>query len=305
MSKHVEVPGGARVLRQLIQGSQHIRGIPRLAYITRSLLLASDQPYQLVDTPDGLPITIDLNDYGQIMHFYFPYCPELRTLLDDVLQPGYTCIDLGANTGLLTMHMAEAVGDAGLVIAVDPNPGLIRQIQHTVDQCQVTNIRPLQAGISGAVGTARFAIPQGANSESGEIQTAGTGGIEVQLLTVDAVLQTAAGGQAVDFIKYDVEGVESHLIESLDAVFQRGERPILLVEFHPKKIAQYHVDPQAIRQQLWDLGYAERHVELHQNHYRLHEDKSPLTTNANILFMPPQRLESHPSSDLKHAWMKV
>jgi hypothetical protein len=113
----------------------------------------------MVNTPDGLPITINCSDYGQCMLFFFAYCPELRALITDILRPGDLCFDLGANVGLLTAIMAQLVGSAGKVIAVEPNPAVTAQLSHTFSRCFPGRVSVVQAGVTGGEGTDRLLMP--------------------------------------------------------------------------------------------------------------------------------------------------
>jgi len=277
----------ARVFRFFIHRFQRIRGIPRLAWLTRRVFLPARANLVLVETPEGLPVSISPNDYGQIMHFYFSYCPELQALLKDLLVPGDICLDLGSNTGLLSVLMSELVGSTGLVLAVDPNPDNIQLIKNTIESHNISNILAVQAAVAGHNGTVRFAIPQGANSESGDIRPDRETGLEVCALTVDTLLAGNISNRVCSFIKVDIEGAEAELLESLQTVFHMGQRPILLVEFHPSKIGRWQRDPHYIRETLWGLGYEKRHVLKSKDGYILRNDRSPLISNANLLFFEP------------------
>ena len=45
-----------------------------------------------------------------------------RDMLRDLIKPGMTAIDVGANIGTYTRFLAELVGDAGRIIAFEPHP---------------------------------------------------------------------------------------------------------------------------------------------------------------------------------------
>ena len=276
----------ARLLRRLIYRFQNIRGIPRLAYLSRYFFFGMSKK-QLVDTPEGIPITINIDDIGQLMHFYFPYCSELRTLLYDLLLPGDFCIDLGANSGIFSSLMAECVSKNGIVIAVDPNPGNISQIQNTIKYCDL-KIIPLQAAVAGKDSIATFILPENGRSESGEIFLDREDGLSVRTMTIQTILNETMVTRIPDFIKYDIEGAESELLESLNAIHSQGQHPILLVEFHPNKINERKGDHEYIRKRLRAMGYEERHVTKCGSRYMLLHNEMPLQTNANILYLNPK-----------------
>src|SRR5688572_23436882 len=67
-----------------------------------------------VDTTDiGITPHLSLNGYWESW---------ITLAMARVLQPGWTCIDVGANHGYYTLIMADAVGPSGKVISIEPNP---------------------------------------------------------------------------------------------------------------------------------------------------------------------------------------
>lgn len=299
-NKAPAIPFGAKILRRLIYPYQSVRGIPRLAYVTRHWLLGRAKT-RLVQTPEGLPITINLDDVGQVMHFYFPYCTELQSLFRDLLLTGDVCLDLGANSGVLSIVMADCVEETGLVIAIDPNPKNIAQIQHTIDICHIDMMQAHEAAIAGQDGFATFSLPANGRSESGEIHDLVTEGSTTRTVTVKTLADEFLAGRSFDFVKYDVEGVEAELIATLQTIFDLGHRPMLLVEFHPHKIAARGGDHQYVRQTLRGLGYMERHVITQGHSYQLVQDETPLQTNANILYLTREQLAKRPR--LQQSWL--
>lgn len=288
----VQVPWVAATMRRVFGGWPHVRGVPRLLYLCRRLVFPSEAIF--VDTPDGLPLTINPNDYGQLMLFYFPYCPELRALLADVLQPGDICMDLGANVGVLTAAMAQLVDSRGLVIAVEANPAVTGLLLNTVNHCYLEQVCVVQAGIAGKVGTGRLVFPPEGFSESVEVSETSDAGYAVRLVTVDALVEELAPGRAPDLIKVDVEGSEVGLLESMGKTLARGARPMLLVEFHPEKCLRRMGNAETIRKRLWEMGYSERRVERAGAGYRLCYDLLRPVGHENLLFAMQDHLRIRP-----------
>ena len=53
----------------------------------------------------------------------------LTQYLAGCVRPGMTVIDVGANYGYYTLLLADAVGEAGHVIAVEPNPDAVAEFR--------------------------------------------------------------------------------------------------------------------------------------------------------------------------------
>ena len=59
--------------------------------------------------------------------------PHETSLILELLQPGDTFLDVGANIGYFSILAAAAVGDAGHVIAYEPDPENYRLLQTNVE----------------------------------------------------------------------------------------------------------------------------------------------------------------------------
>ena len=56
------------------------------------------------------------------------------------IAPGATVVDLGAGVGYFTWRLANAVGPAGKVIAVDIQPGMIEQLEKNLAERDIRNV---------------------------------------------------------------------------------------------------------------------------------------------------------------------
>jgi SAM-dependent methyltransferase len=85
--------------------------------------------------------------------FYAPIATHFRAapgrtdeptvqVLQALVQPGETWLDIGAGGGRYALPLAEV---AGQVIALDPSPGMLAQLGSAMEEYGVSNVRPLQA----------------------------------------------------------------------------------------------------------------------------------------------------------------
>jgi len=61
------------------------------------------------------------------------------------IQPGMTVLDLGCGSGALSLPLAEVVGEEGLVVAVDLQRAMLRQLTARMPPADFTRILPIQA----------------------------------------------------------------------------------------------------------------------------------------------------------------
>lgn len=89
-------------------------------------------------------LTFGLYETGEVRFF------------ERILRPGLTVVDVGANIGLYTALAARAVGPAGRVIALEPEPETFGFLMQTIAANAFTNVEPHQLAASAAPGAARL-----------------------------------------------------------------------------------------------------------------------------------------------------
>jgi ubiquinone/menaquinone biosynthesis C-methylase UbiE len=73
------------------------------------------------------------------------------------LAPGMQVLDAGCGPGRLTVPLSRAVGPGGEVVAPDDQREMLEKLKRRLDAEDVTNVRPLQAGLSeGAIREGSF-----------------------------------------------------------------------------------------------------------------------------------------------------
>jgi len=154
--------------------------------------------------------------------------PELA-LLPRFATPGSLAVDVGANRGVYTYHLARAVGQEGSVIAYEPQPDLAAYVRAGMARARNVTVRPVALG--DRAGSARLTIPLRDGRPEPGWATLRTEPNEpglvydVPVVTLDGEL----AGRDVSFIKIDVEGYELATLRGALATLRRS-RPVVLAE---------------------------------------------------------------------------
>lgn len=143
----------------------------------------------------------------------------------EVVEPGHTVIDIGANLGYFTMLGAELVGHSGHVVAVEPNPELAQMIHDSA----------LINGMGPRVRVCDFAISSPGDTTQHQLFVE-KGNRNGRFLephedvehhkTLGTVWPVKLGSldpddfERVDLIKIDVEGAEMWVLENLAPLIQ-------------------------------------------------------------------------------------
>jgi FkbM family methyltransferase len=158
--------------------------------------------------------------------------PVLLRLADEVIRPGDSIWDIGANLGLFTFAAAVAAGPTGRILAVEPDTalvGLLRRSAAANPRQALVDVLP--AAVSDELGVNRFHIARRNRSTShlDGFGTSQTGGIRTTQLVPTLTMDWMAVHLSLpDIIKIDVEGAEMKVLSGA------GQ----LLHYHPTIICE-------------------------------------------------------------------
>ena len=170
--------------------------------------------------------------------------------MHDILQPGHTMVDVGANIGYFTVLAAQRVGPEGRVVAVEASPGLADILRRNVamnGHLPTTTVWNRAAWSRAERLKLHQRVHYGANSS---LATAGEDHldeladaevvVEVEAVPLDDLL---ADLERIDVLKLDVEGAEVHALEGLSHTITAHPEMTLMVEWAPEQIRRMGDDP--------------------------------------------------------------
>jgi FkbM family methyltransferase len=173
-----------------------------------------------------------------------PEAPRPRSyeeqLYAALVQRGDVCFDVGANQGDVSAFLAQAAGEAGLVVAFEPVwPMYVELCRHVqLDTTLKAPIATINAGLAEAEKQATIQVPggefgMGSMADSSAWQAAQPAAAleshHCRFTTLDAFL-AAAGLAPPVFMKIDVEGAELLVLRGAAGLFDAGHRPLMLIE---------------------------------------------------------------------------
>jgi FkbM family methyltransferase len=193
---------------------------------------------------------------GRLLRFLRPtpgsaeaYEPELTGAIEQVVEPGWTCADVGAHVGNITETLVRLVGKSGRVIAFEAHPANAAELRERFRRAPVVEV--VNAAVSDGSAD-KLALYAGRHDHSTEWNVVGHDvdgaptrfELEVDAVSLDGWL---APGAPLHFVKIDVEGAEGLVLAGMRRVL-REERPIVAVEFHDEA-------GWAARRELLEAGY--------------------------------------------------
>jgi FkbM family methyltransferase len=186
-----------------------------------------------------------VRDSGQRI-YYTSMAEDLGATRDyiDYLAPkeGEIILDVGAYCGLSVLAFSRAVGNAGKVIAFEPDPRNHAALQINLTESGRTNVVVEHKAMSGTAGSLLFSSEGNMGSALVPMATERGEVIEVESITLrDAI--TRHNLERVDAVKLDIEGAEYGVIEnSIDLIEKINARWAVELHADPMTGAPVNVD---------------------------------------------------------------
>lgn len=133
-------------------------------------------------------------------------------LSTDVLRPGDTFVDVGANFGLFSTVAASKVGAAGRVLSIEPHPEMARRLRFNVGLNGFDQVTVVEAAVGDGEGEGVLYVNKASFAESSLKATSNLDGqvhaeVRVPIRPLLKIVEDA-GLSRIDSLKIDVEGYE-------------------------------------------------------------------------------------------------
>jgi FkbM family methyltransferase len=187
------------------------------------------------------------------------YEPQETQLLQQLLQPGMTFVDVGANWGYFTLLGAHLVGPNGRVLSVEADPAACRSLRANVAKNGLSHVAIVAAAASDKPAVIMVqAYDDGRDgwSNAGVTLAASPGsrGIQVEARPLDMILDSAGIGR-IDLLKMDIEGAECRALSGLQRRLAAGDIDRIVVELHPSHLEMLGSSVAAVVSLLRRYGY--------------------------------------------------
>ncbi len=255
LNYHAFTPGFHALLKEVPDWAAHLFGPPAPG--------ASPEPksetIKKIDSIQPFPPYVELTKsrYGPMLYpikdkyvggslrEYGQFCIGELDLFTRFISPGAVVLDIGANIGAHTVPLAQLVGPGGVVVAFEPQPVLHQILCANVVLNSIPNVLSYAMALGDCEG--ECLIPVLDYSQPNNF-----GGIGMDMVeegdTVPLGMLDGFQLERVDFIKLDVEGFESKVLEGATNTIERC-RPIMYIENDREdKSAE-------LIQRLFDMGY--------------------------------------------------
>ncbi len=188
-------------------------------------ILARSGPFSLMVPKD---------DYvGRSINYFGDLDRKVTWVVQKVLQPGDTALDIGANLGLVSFKILERVGQSGKVIAFEPQSRMVSYIEQSINHNGIGNLDLQKMGLADKPGILRLSIPEhNAGAASFATETGGDFE-EVPVTTLDDFNRNLSLNN-VRLVKIDVEGFEPQVFLGGKEFFTKVKPDVVVFEENRK-----------------------------------------------------------------------
>ncbi len=183
---------------------------------------------------------------------------DIYRILSRFISGGGTFVDLGANQGAFSLIASTLVGTFGLIVAIEPQPLLARNITKSLAYKKSCRFQVHQIAVGDHNGTIDFLIPRSYSGTAGIYS--GHSGIEKHTkLKVpikrfdDAINWHGFPGHV--FVKLDIEGSELAFLKGAQNMMS-VRKPTLFMEINPSAMCASKTDKDELVAVLTKYGYS-------------------------------------------------
>ena len=163
---------------------------------------------------------------GKSLKLYGEFSQEEARFFDTAVFPGDYVVEVGANIGSHTVHLAQLIGDQGVLWAFEPQRLVFQLLAGNVAINGLTNVHTEQKCVSDRPGKVMVPVLDVS-------QVNNWGGVSLENSTegepVDAITLDSLNLERCDFIKIDVEGMELNVLKGATELVDRCQ-PLIYME---------------------------------------------------------------------------
>jgi FkbM family methyltransferase len=198
---------------------------------------------------DGRTLRCDLHDSTQRTMALGLFEPAETRLVERLLRPGDTFVDVGAHIGWFTVAASRRVGGNGTVIACEPYPANAAALKENLAINNAANVRLVEMALGSQSGELSLAPAGDSGGISALVWDEGER-VKASLTTLDEV---AADLPDIDLLKIDVEGWEPHVLRGGSSALRRTRH--VLFEINKPALRKAGSSEDELYELLRDAGF--------------------------------------------------
>jgi FkbM family methyltransferase len=180
--------------------------------------------------------------------------PESTYWVSQIVKPGMTVLDVGANFGYFTVQFSRIVGEKGRVYAFEPSNHFYHRLEEHLKLNKCDNVTALKMGLSDAKQNQELLIDDSTATLYWHDDAKKPVLTETICLDMLDSLIEITPIDRIDFVKIDIDGTEPRFLKGAHKTLEKF-KPVLLIEFAQLVLMAAGCDVPTLANQLRSLGY--------------------------------------------------
>jgi FkbM family methyltransferase len=197
---------------------------------------------------------------GRAAYYAGEHDRKITWICRKLIRRGDTVLDIGANLGMVTVHMASIVGSNGVVHAFEPNPRLVGLLRRALDRNLLPQVKLHEFGLGPAESTLDLLVPRSDTGGGSFVRTwskEDRAAVQVRVRTLDDVAKEQ-DIRSVSLLKIDVEGFETSVFRGALQFLEKVRPEAILFEVMEDITGRVSDAP--VFRILLDFGYTFRSI---------------------------------------------
>lgn len=182
----------------------------------------------------------NISDLSITLLFHHVYEPYTTEICKKIIQPGWICVDIGANIGYFTLLFSQLTGENGLVYAFEPDPDSYGLLINNMNMNHCKNIIPIQSAVLDQPKQVKlFKYDEPGLNSIYNTQAENSYSL-VDAISLDQFF--IANNSGIHVIKIDIEGAELLALRGMNGILSNNNVN-LFAEFNPHSLMKAGVSP--------------------------------------------------------------
>lgn len=204
----------------------------------------------------GIQMKLCLAEYvDRFIYYWDCFEPNETWAVQQLLRPGDTFVDVGANVGYFTLLASKIVGRNGKVISFEPAPSNASRLRENVRLNQAENVITYEFAVSDRPGTVRIGRQRegGSATFTIRIKESTAESWEVSAVQLDRILDSQ---QNIRLIKIDTEGAELLALKGFVEHLRSGNVPYVFCEIADSPFRELGGSTEELYSLMSSFGYS-------------------------------------------------
>jgi len=174
------------------------------------------------------------------------------------LLAGGDIIDVGAHIGYTSVVFASMVDPGCQVIAFEPDPANFAALRRTIEsRGLMSTIVPVHAAVGAQPGPAQLWLNDRNHGDHRVVTThfansptfradPGSHTVDIEMRTIDDLIETGPGRRRITFVKIDVQGYEQEVLAGMRETFRQNPLLTVAFEYAPDSISAIGFEPDEV-----------------------------------------------------------